>query len=872
MPAQLDPPGPDRARALLAEFDATPFGTHSPELQSVLERMRSLPLPGKHFLYMTKPHEEWTLARLSGTAPFRLILEPETVFTDLLDAERHVFRLRWQELFGTTVDPAAPQTRRSEATAHPVIPSVLGYAGQDGVHAGEPITFYVSSSRHPSYRADIVRLHNPEVGPDAPPFRETVLRSVVDGEYPSVEQPVHPGSYAHVPGPIPLPAAFGFSAFVQPTLLCEGEQVIASLRGEDGSHRCLYVRPDGRVVFTDGAAEVVSAGTVRTRDWFLIFAGSAGGELSVGVQQVPKTSWDTGQASLATAPTTVSGHATGVSLTLAAALESASDGRVRPDRPYNGLIERPRLYERPLGRQAAAVLVRGVAAAFVPRTESPPPAVAGSGPQQRQGPQPGVVAEWDLADGIDTQEIRGGYPGWTVNLPARAVRGVAWSGRYLDWRMAPGEYGAMHFHSDDLADAGWAPSFTLTVPADWGSGTYALRLMAGAEEFRVPFFVRPPRGTVTADTVFLVPTATYAAYANMRLRMFAQFGEMMHGRLTVLDGTDLLLSVQPELGASTYDMHRDGSPVVYSSLRRPVTNFRPKGRIYKLCQDLLITAWLEHEGVPFDVVTDEDLHREGTAAITPYRVVVTASHPEYLSARMEDAIAAYLASGGRLMYLGGNGFYNASEFHESLPGTVEVRRPGMESLWPTDHTEAMFSFTGEPAGPFGKTGRRSEALVGVAFITQGFDRCSYYRRTEGSRDPRAAFIFDGVDEELIGDFGLLQGGAAGYEIDRFDPGRGSPRHGLVLARSEGHSNIYDLAVPSLTERLPSADPDAPEAIRADMVFFETGGGGAVFSVGSIAWSGSLCHNGYDNNVAAVSRNVLRRFRTDESFLLPGNDC
>jgi N,N-dimethylformamidase len=34
---------------------------------------------------------------------------------------------------------------------------------------------------------------------------------------------------------------------------------------------------------------------------------------------------------------------------------------------------------------------------------------------------------------------------------------------------------------------------------------------------------------------------------------------------------------------------------------------------------------------------------------------------------------------------------------------------------------------------------------------------------------------------------------------------------------------------------------------------------AVFSVGSINWSGSLPHNGFDNNVARVTGNVLRRF-------------
>ncbi len=59
-------------------------------------------------------------------------------------------------------------------------------------------------------------------------------------------------------------------------------------------------------------------------------------------------------------------------------------------------------------------------------------------------------------------------------------------------------------------------------------------------------------------------------------------------------------------------------------------------------------------------------------------------------------------------------------------------------------------------------------LTGVGFISQGFDHSSYYRRTEAADDPRAAFIFEGVPQEIPGDFGLLQGGASGLEIDCVD--------------------------------------------------------------------------------------------------------
>ena len=46
-----------------------------------------------------------------------------------------------------------------------------------------------------------------------------------------------------------------------------------------------------------------------------------------------------------------------------------------------------------------------------------------------------------------------------------------------------------------------------------------------------------------------------------------------------------------------------------------------------------------------------------------------------------------------------------------------------------------------------------------------------------------------------------------------------------------------------------------------MVFDRTGGG-AVFAVGSIAWSTAMTHKGGDNDVSRITANVLDRFRDD----------
>ena len=102
-------------------------------------------------------------------------------------------------------------------------------------------------------------------------------------------------------------------------------------------------------------------------------------------------------------------------------------------------------------------------------------------------------------------------------MPTRAVTDHTWTGDEVNWSAAPHQYAAIHFHDDDLDDAGWEPSFELKVTDSLRSGVYAMRLEADGYEEYVPFYVRPPAGTATAHVAFLAPTNTYLAYANERM-------------------------------------------------------------------------------------------------------------------------------------------------------------------------------------------------------------------------------------------------------------------------------------------------------------------------------------------------------------------
>jgi N,N-dimethylformamidase len=232
---------------------------------------------------------------------------------------------------------------------------------------------------------------------------------------------------------------------------------------------------------------------------------------------------------------------------------------------------------------------------------------------------------------------------------------------------------------------------------------------------------------------------------------------------------------------------------------------------------------------------------------------------------MLDALHAFVdEEGGRLMYLGGNGFYWVTGFSPEDPRVIEVRRWGGTEAWSGEPGQGCLSFTGEMGGLWRNRGRAPQKLVGVGFIAQGLDRGSYYVRKPDSELDETSWMFDGIGrDERIGDFGAAEGGAAGLEIDWYDPKLGSPGWAHVVAASEGHSRLMLEVRENVGLTLPYMGGDMDPKVRADMVYFKTNNGGAVFSTGSIAWCGSLAFNNYDNNVSRIMENVVGRFASDE---------
>jgi N,N-dimethylformamidase len=735
---------------------------------------------------------------------------------------------------------------------------VVGYADRLSVQPGETVQFMVSSEL-PRYQAEIVRLIHGDPNPLGPGMKEILIDTPANGEYAGRRQELPLGSYVMVPDApeLRLDGSFTITAWIAPTR--PGKVGWADAPGAQGivtkwsqaeqRGYGLFLDEQGRLAvwLGAGAGQVATLaaepplrpwvpaipGAARPRPqnvpttWYFVAATFDAATRRLTVYQQPTDRHPNDPTRVVVEQSTDVSGATVMDVPLLIGAHWTGSGAVGGH--YNGKIDNPKLYDRALTRTEVEAVERG------------------SGPED-------AVAAWDFSAEIATDLVRdttaGQHDGRTMNLPTRAVTGHLWDATEMDFRQARDQYAAIYFHEDDLLDSAWDVGFRFEVPDDLQSGVYAARLRTTTSEDYVPFFVRPPQGTATARIALLIPTFSYLAYASTGSTPFAR------------------------RGLSTYSAHIDGSGVTYSSRLRPITDMRPKiasRNPWQFMADTHLVDWLEVKGFSVDIITDGDLHFEGPALLEPYNVVMTGTHPEYYSWEMLQGMRTYLEQGGRLMYMGGNGFYWVTPMDPT--GTfVELRRRDGTEAWQGAPGEGHHSITGEPGGLWRFRGRAPQWLVGVGFTAQGFDRNSPYQRMPGSFDPRVSFIFDGIgDNELIGNHPslVLEFGGAGSELDRVDYALGSPPHTLILASSFGHSDAYQQVVEEVNTSNSEQGGTVNTLVKADMAYVEYPNGGAVFSTSSIAWGGSLSFNDYTNNVSRITENVLRRFAADEP--LPGPD-
>ena len=738
---------------------------------------------------------------------------------------------------------------------------LTGYADRLSARPGETLKFHVANATGIPVDARVVRVNSADPNPAGSGIvTQPIDRAGLLTRAQAMPRQVPSGSYAVVPCGQTLSFMTSFTVIVSvmPTARTAADQAILSwLAPETGSGFVLSLAPSGHLCWSVATAAIehcITHCSLPDATWTTIVVTYSAPDKLVAVQTLGVDA-----AAISTHRTVLE---TPFDAPKTSELRLAGGAHGVHGQHFNGRIERPMIFDHVLSSEDVARAVGRVTV-------------------------PGLVAAWDFSQKMHTSEIVDigphGLHGTLVNSPTRAVRGSTWTGREQCYRHAPDQYAAIHFHDDDIDDCQWPVTHQYTVPADLASGAYALILKAGDAEENIPFFIVPPKGTQTAKLAVLVSTFTYTVYGNhARPEWTADLNwrDAWIAQSRAWNAYPHNPGAHREYGLSTYNYHSDGSGIALASWHRPMLNLRigyitypyPDIRASGLRHypaDTHLLAWLEAKGHAYDLITDWELHHEGSDLLKRYTCVMTGSHPEYHTSEMLDALEAFRDGGGRFMYLGGNGFYWKIALSPEKPGVIEIRRAeGGIRAWAAEPGEYYNQFDGEYGGLWRRNGRPPQKLVGVGFTAQGNFVGSHYRiSTDARSDTRTAWMFTGITDPTIGGFGFSGHGAAGFELDRADKRLGTPAHAIIIAQSEDHPPEAPwVLVPEeqLTHITTIPGQSHKQLIRADMTFFKTPNNGAVFSTGSITFCGSLPHNGFNNTISTLLGNILSRFLDRET--------
>jgi len=692
---------------------------------------------------------------------------------------------------------------------------LLGYVERLSARPGETLEFKVSSVATKPFNARLVRSISADPNPDGPGIvEEDASQFFAPQSFVSVHRPFAAGSYGIAQSAVTAEPAssIALSAIIYPTLLTGQVQTVLGfgrydLRLDEAGAASLMM--DGQVIATNQP--------LKLRKWCRIKATVTRGRVIVEQCALTRQAGDPVQAQCEG----IGNLATSAIPSVAACVEEDL-----ATQHFNGKIEEPRIE------------------------------VDGQN-----------LCMWDFSRDIPTttaQALSG--PNLTlVNYPARAMTGSTWDGSEMNWSHKPAHYAAIHFHEDDIYDFEWPTDFAFTVPDDMQSGVYVMRISCEGHEDAIPFFVSAPLEKPKAKLCVLISTFTYSIYGN---HARPDYEASWQNRITDWNAYPHNPAEHPQYGPSTYNYHSDGSGICHGSHRRPLFNLKPGyltfgdtpcSGLRHFPADMHLISWLHTQGIDYDVVSDQELHDDGVAAIAGYKAVTTGSHPEYHTPGSLNALRDYRDAGGNLVYLGGNGFYWRVAMHEENDGLLEIRRAedGIRA-WAAEPGEYYNAFDGGYGGLWRRNGRAPQELVGIGFTAQGEFFGDPYCRV--CTDPDYDWIFEGVEGELIGDFGFSGNGAAGFELDHMDHRIGTPETAVLLARSVTRDTGFML-VPEeqLTHLTNLTGGSAKDAMHADMIYAEYPGGGSVFATGSITFCGSLPWNNFDNNVSRLLKNVMLRF-------------
>lgn len=374
---------------------------------------------------------------------------------------------------------------------------------------------------------------------------------------------------------------------------------------------------------------------------------------------------------------------------------------------------------------------------------------------------------------------------------------------------------------------GWTTTTTLTIPADWPSGIYTAHCVdIYGSECYVSFVVKPAPAA-RGDIAVLANTNTWNCYNS--------WGGV--GKYVGL-GTARLSFARPNNAAPPF-----GEP----------SSHLLQGELWPL-------NWMMQEGYKVDVYCDKDFH-VGIADFSAYKALVLTTHPEYWTIQMMDHLETYLAGGGCLLYLAGNGLFEECSFDPQTGALIALG--GQDGA---DGGTRWSQFFRNPNTTPGLTrpARPERNILGVAYHNDSWQTYAPFKvLAAGAAHP----FFAGtglVADDLVGDQGLNGPGASGWEMDTSIAGTASdPDYVAELLVVDNNSPDMDRGTPpenlQLLARGTNSRDGRPYCYGADMTYYETGHTGAnnrtgfVFTAASLTFCGSLV---VDPKLQTIVRNAL----------------
>lgn len=403
----------------------------------------------------------------------------------------------------------------------------------------------------------------------------------------------------------------------------------------------------------------------------------------------------------------------------------------------------------------------------------------------------------------------------------------------------------------------WKESFRYELPSDMAPGLYSLQLTPSNSDtphFGIPFLVSSPPSSYGKEAKLLVlsNTNTWQSYnswggrsrytnaedgivtSSQRSRQLPRFRRLVQ-RLVPAGARSNLRKITGGTGPVTLSDNPGWWQFKRLAIQRPFPKcslveqdvFKPFGS-HLAAGEWRLLAWLEREGVTYDLVSAHELERD-PELLKHYSAVILSTHCEYWSKRMFVGLKNFNEAGGWVLNLSGNSIFREVEFYGD--GSIRCASTSFQESV-ADESKVLgtrFDMRGyRTCAPFIVEASEHWAFVGTglqsgdAFASRSLN---HPMLAKGERyDALQLSSPDEMDQ-------WLETGGSGWETDKLT---GAIRDGVVLL----------------------AKGKNPNEGGADMIIIEGEGDlGGVFSASSITYGGSLL---VDQSASQVTHNILRR--------------